>query len=398
MRRIVICGGGIAGLECLLALRAMAGDDLQITLVTDRVHTIDRQRAVAEAFGLGRAPRRDVAALATDQHADLHLSRLAIVRDGSVELSNGMVLPYDALVVATGARVLPTMPGFTRFRGLEDVPAIRTIREQLLAGEVQSVAFALPSKTAWALPLYELALAIGAEATVAGLTDAQLTIVTPEDTPLAPFGPAAADALSPLLAARGIELRTAVQPVRLRDERLLLSDGQILPAQRVVALGEARGCPPVGLASNRGGFVAVDAQGGVLGREDVFAAGDVAAHALKQGGLAAQQADAVAEAIAARIGVTIDPQPYRPILRGLLLSGDASLYLRAVPDPSDAANGSLTSSSTASFAEPLCRAHTKVVSKYLGPYWAAKSSATASPEADGPSGTPHARPKEFGAR
>ena len=42
---------------------------------------------------------------------------------------------------------------------------------------------------------------------------------------------------------------------------------------------------------------------------------------VNQGGPAAEQADAVAEVIAASVGVDIDPQPFRPILRGLLLTG-----------------------------------------------------------------------------
>jgi sulfide:quinone oxidoreductase len=68
--------------------------------------------------------------------------------------------------------------------------------------------------------------------------------------------------------------------------------------------------------------------------DDVFAAGDATTVPIKQGGLAAQQADAAAVAIAASLGVAIDPQPLRPILRGLLLTGDAARYLRADLDGS----------------------------------------------------------------
>jgi sulfide:quinone oxidoreductase len=280
-----------------------------------------------------------------------------------------MQLPYEALVVATGAGVRPSLPGATRFRGLEDLADLRAIRQEVLAGEVRSVAFTLPSKTTWALPLYELALAMGAEATIAGLRAVELTIVTPEQAALAPFGPAASDALAPLLAARGVKLRTGVRPVRLHDGVLQLSDGRTLRAERVVTLGEARGRPPVGLASDRSGFLKVDDHGVVLGGDDVFAAGDVAAHRFKQGGLAAQQADAVAEAVAARLGFAVDPQPYRPILRGLLLTGDTPLYLRAATDPEGPTHGSPPPASVASWTHPLWEPLTKVASKYLSAYW-----------------------------
>jgi len=61
----------------------------------------------------------------------------------------------------------------------------------------------------------------------------------------------------------------------------------------------------------------------------VYAAGDATAFPVKQGGLATQQADAVAEAVAADLDLVPDPAPFRPVLRGLLLTGGAPLYLRA---------------------------------------------------------------------
>jgi sulfide:quinone oxidoreductase len=42
-----------------------------------------------------------------------------------------------------------------------------------------------------------------------------------------------------------------------------------------------------------------------------------------------QQADAVAEAVAARLGAPIRPEPFRPVLRGLLLTGAEPRFLAA---------------------------------------------------------------------
>jgi len=50
---------------------------------------------------------------------------------------------------------------------------------------------------------------------------------------------------------------------------------------------------------------------------------------VKQGGIAAQQADAAATAIASDAGASVRPAAFRPVLRGLLLTGGAPLYLRA---------------------------------------------------------------------
>jgi beta-phosphoglucomutase family hydrolase len=50
---------------------------------------------------------------------------------------------------------------------------------------------------------------------------------------------------------------------------------------------------------------------------------------VKQGGLATQQADVVAETIASEAGVPVQATPLDPVLRALLLTGDRPAYLRA---------------------------------------------------------------------
>ena len=98
--------------------------------------------------------------------------------------------------------------------------------------------------------------------------------------------------------------------------------------------------PPVqgpwihGLPSDERGFVVVDGFGRVDDAPGVWAAGDATAFPIKQGGLACQQADTVATAIAAELGVPVAALPFRPVLRGLLLTGGAPLYLRAELEPS----------------------------------------------------------------
>jgi sulfide:quinone oxidoreductase len=93
----------------------------------------------------------------------------------------------------------------------------------------------------------------------------------------------------------------------------------------------------------------------------VFAAGDATSFPVKQGGLAAQQADAVAEMIATSAGVDIDPQPFRPILRGLLLTGGPPRYLQA--DISGRSGDDSTISGEALWWPP-----DKLAGRYLAPY------------------------------
>jgi sulfide:quinone oxidoreductase len=73
----------------------------------------------------------------------------------------------------------------------------------------------------------------------------------------------------------------------------------------------------------------VDEHSRVRETADVYAAGDGTDFPLKQGGIATQQADAAAEHIAHRLGDAREPEPFRPVLRGQLLTGDASLHMRS---------------------------------------------------------------------
>jgi sulfide:quinone oxidoreductase len=97
----------------------------------------------------------------------------------------------------------------------------------------------------------------------------------------------------------------------------------------------------------------------------VFAAGDATTFPIKQGGLATQQADAVAEAIAASVGVQLDPQPFRPILREVLLTGGPACYLRA--DISGAAGDDSRISQDALWWPP-----DKLAGRYLAPFLASR--------------------------
>ena len=130
---------------------------------------------------------------------------------------------------------------------------------------------------------------------------------------------------------------------------------------RVVTVPRLVGPRLRGIACGADGFIETDPHGRVAGLDGVFAAGDATAFPVKQGGLAAQQADAVAEAIAASVGADVDPRPFQPVLRGLLLTGGRARYLRA--DISGGAGDDSTIST-----EPLWWPPDKISGRYLAPY------------------------------
>jgi sulfide:quinone oxidoreductase len=195
-------------------------------------------------------------------------------------------------------------------------------------GEVRSLVFGASPGVAWTLPLYELAIMAAIDLRDRGAEGASIAVVTPEEQPLHLFGTAASDAVGDLLRDRGIRLvHGRIEAVE--DGTVSLADGTTVAADRAIVLPPLQGPWIEGLPHDEHGFIPVDAHGRVAGAGPVYAAGDATAFPVKQGGLATQQADAAVAAIAADLGLRGDAAPFRPVLRGLLLTGGAPLYLRA---------------------------------------------------------------------
>lgn len=356
---VVIAGGGIAALELLLALRVYAGPHVSITLLTRDRDLAPRAMTVAEPFGRGGGQAYDWSQIARDQGAELVVDALVAVDSAEriVFTHGGRRLHYDVLALATGARRVEPFPGALTFGVPGDADAqLRALIADVLARGSASIAFALPSPSSWPLPLYELALLTADELREHG-SPAVVRIVTPEERPLAIFGPAAAEALAPTFEALGVELVTSAQPRGLVAGGLQLRDGALVAADHVVTLADVVARPVPGLPVDRAGFVPVDLHGRVRGEPAVYAAGEVTSFPLRQGGLATQQADAVAEAIAAACGAGNDPLPFRPVLRGRLLTSGAPLYLQARPSGQSLAS-----------ARSLWTPPEKIAGRYLAPY------------------------------
>lgn len=112
----------------------------------------------------------------------------------------------------------------------------------------------------------------------------RLTVVTPEEAPLAIFGPPASEAVAELLSARGIEVELEVHAREGAGRELILApgDGRLL-ADEVVALPAMDGPALAGLPHDERGSIPVDEDARVVGA-DVYAAGDGTDFPIKQGG------------------------------------------------------------------------------------------------------------------
>jgi len=374
--RVLIAGGGVAALEAALALRALAEDRVSVQLLAPEPHFWYRPLAVAEPFGLGEVRQFELAELAGAAGAIFSPGALVRVDAGRrlAPTSAAGSIPYDVLLVACGAVPTPAVAGALTFRGPADTERMRQLLEEIAAARVGRVAFVVPWGVVWSLPIYELALMTAAYLAERGLDSVELVLVTPEEEPLQLFGRAGSEAVRELLEERGVAIRTNSCAVEFVGGELLLVPEGSIAVERVVALPRLRGPRIDGLPQTVEGFLPVDAHGQVHGLSDVFAAGDITNFPLKQGGIATQQADAAAELIAANAGADLTPQPFRPVLRGLLLTGRQPRYLR------HELTGGAGDTSVAS-AEPLWWPPAKIVGRYLAPFLGAFAGVESPPEA-----------------
>ncbi|MGV1050025.1 MAG: FAD-dependent oxidoreductase [Solirubrobacterales bacterium] len=365
--RVLIAGGGVAALEAALALRELADERVEVEIFCPRREFVYRPYAVGEPFGTAHVARYDLERLAPLTGASLHLdsiasvdteSRLAVTHDGERH-------PYDYLVVASGAQLLWAVPGATTFWGIADEGDVEAVIGRLREGEIHSLAFTMPGVETWALPLYELALLTQFELTKAGVGAARLSIVTPEESPLRIFGRGVSESLAALLAERGIELLTGRHPTRFENGQLVTAPGAPIEVDAVVSLPKLEGRRIRGVPHDPDGFVRIDDRCRVLGRENVFAAGDVTDFPVKQGGIATQQADVIAEAIAADAGLAIEPAGFDPVLRGVLWTGEEPRYLEGW------LSGGHGETSTLATESPWGSPEGKIVGRHLTAFMAA---------------------------
>jgi sulfide:quinone oxidoreductase len=331
--KLVIAGGGVSALEAALAVRDLAGGKVETEMWSPRREFVYRPFAVGEPYGVASILRYDLAALATACGASFHLGGVASVDPGARRFAvrDGEPFHYDFLLLCPGTRMLWSIPGAVTFWGVADEGAVGGVVRRLRAGTLRDTVFTMPGGNSWALPLYELALLAAGVLAKSGIEDARLSVVTPEEAPLQLFGREAAEKMTSLLDEHGIELIAGVHPVGFERGRLEIAPGEPIETEAVVSLPRLEGRRIDGVPHDEEGFVAVDEHCRVVGLEGVFAAGDVTSFPVKQGGIATQQADTAAEAIAAAAGCAVEPAPFDPELRGVLWTGGEPLYLYGHP-------------------------------------------------------------------
>ena len=368
---MVIAGGGVAGLEALLGLRAMAGDRVRLTLVAPDADFSYRPLAVAEPFALGHAYRVPLSRFAEDVGAELVADAAVAVDDkaGRLQLRDGDPLSYEALLVAPGGHAVSGVEGAITWWPGGDPEIYGGLLRDIDEGYAKRIAIVVPPGAVWPLPAYELALMTAGQAVDMGHDDVTVTVVTPERRVLSLFGDDAGAAVSAELRDAGVVLKTGVVARRENDRLVLEPGGEQLDAQRVFAVPRIIGPAIEGLPSDEEGFILAGDDARVEGCERTWAAGDGVVSPIKFGGLATHQARRAAAAIARLAGVDDAPDPGEPVIHGRLMVGRRMRRLGGRGDAEGA---------------PLWWPQGKVAGEYL-PRWLTEHAVTP-PAAEEPAG------------
>jgi sulfide:quinone oxidoreductase len=361
--RVVIVGGGVAALEVALALAKLAPKRAEVTLIAPNREFVYRPMTVGEPFSRSLARRYPLEPIVRAAGARLLAEELDwIARDEHIAHTNtGKAIGYDALVLALGARPVARYEHAVTIDDKRMDETLHGVVQDIEGGYIHRLAFLSAERMAWPLPLYELALMSAGRAYDSGI-ELEATIVTPEESPLQIFGAAASSAVGALLERAHIQFVGSVHAETPKAGEVLLEPGErYLGVDRAIALPELEGPTVRGIPLGDHGFIPVDPYGRVLDVEDIYAAGDATNFPIKHGGIAAQQADAVAQSIAAAAGAPVTPERFHPVIRGMLLTDQEPVYLSA-----RLTGGGSFSSQIAE--TPTWSPASKIAARYLAPY------------------------------
>ncbi len=291
--RIVVLGGGTGGTLTANRLRRLYHqDEASITVVDQDDRHVYQPGLLFVPFGLS-SPEDIVRPRGRQLHRGIDYVRSPIERvdiDGHrVHLEDGAALPYDVLVVATGAVLVPEetegltgagwMSKVFTFYSLEGAAALAGALERFDGGDLVVNVVDLPIKC----PVAPLEFCFLADWYFheRGIRDSvRITYATPLDGAFTK--PVASAALSGLLADKGIELVTEFNTGEVDGEgnRLVAYDGREVPFDLAVVVPLHGGAPYVGRSPGLGdelNFVPADpATLQAKAAPDIFVVGDAA--------------------------------------------------------------------------------------------------------------------------
>jgi sulfide:quinone oxidoreductase len=349
--RIVIVGGGFAGLESAFVLRAKLGTRADITLVADTDRFLFKPNTIYIPFG-ARAESLMIPLAKPTAKRNIRFIQAAFesldpdrrtVRAGEWEI------PYDYLVLATGAGMRPEeVTGLAEHAETIWTPGemaelgerLRALAANARAGATQHLLFAVPPNNKCAGPLYEMVMMTETWLRRQGVREhVEIEWTTFEGSYIQAFGPKLHDVVEKEFTDRGVAGHAGwrlseVEPGRARYENGQHRDFDLLVAfPPYVAAVRYDGLP----ADDRGFLSTESGWRRVQGHERIFAPGDAGDFPVKQAFLAFLQADAVAEAVAADVLGRAPEGAFDPVSMCVMEEFDTATFaqvpLRTTGDP-----------------------------------------------------------------
>ncbi len=271
--RIVIVGGGAAGFAAAEMLRRKAFGGRIVMLSQDRAPPVDRPN-LSKDYLAGSAPEDWLPLRAGDYYRDADIDLRCEVEVAAIDpaghrvtLADGADVPYDRLLLATGAEpVRLPIPGATpaqvhTLRSLDDCRAI--------------IAAADGAKRALVIGASFIGLEVAASLRTRGI---EVHVVAPEKRPMERvLGAEMGDFVRALHEAHGVVFHLEDTVERLDGKRVTLKSGGSFDADLVVAGVGVRPrlalAERAGLALDRGVVVDACLQ---TSAPDIYAAGDIA--------------------------------------------------------------------------------------------------------------------------
>jgi NADH dehydrogenase FAD-containing subunit len=313
--RVVVLGGGFGGLETAFDLRLLAGDEAEITLVSDSDHFFFKPNSIYVPFGMDPEQLKlPLAKPAARKGIELIQAKAHGIDPGArkVEL-DGRSLSYDFLVVATGADMrAEEIPGLGEY-GISpwtpaDMMRLRAGFRGLLSsngeGRHQRVLFVVPPNNKCAGPLYEIVLMLDTWLRRKGSREnVEITWSTYESSYIQAFGPRLHEVAAGEFERRGIEGHTDWAVERVEPGAASYTNGKQLEYDLLVAFPPYIASTPFpGLQADERGFLATElGSRRLLNQPEIFAVGDAGDFPVKQAFLAFLQADAAAAHLAAEL-------------------------------------------------------------------------------------------------
>jgi sulfide:quinone oxidoreductase len=316
-KSVLILGGGFAGLEAAIFLRKHG---LEVTLVSNRPFLFLYPTSIWVATGESRFEEvcLDLGALA-ETHGFRFLEGRVDAIDGARRSAtiDGREHTADYLIVAIGgAKLKPKGVEHTHTPCGEPEGSVHI--EKALAALIANgqgriaIGFGGNPKDPSAVrggPAFELMFNVDTLLRRRGLRDRfALTFFAPMPVPGQRMGARAVGTVAKLFAKLGIESRYGKKISAFDGQGVALEDGSRIDADLVVFIAAGDGHPVVkasDLPQNEAGFVRIDGTCEVVGRDGVYAIGDVAAlegpeWRAKQGHIAEVMARTAARNIANR--------------------------------------------------------------------------------------------------